>query len=273
MGNISNRLYKVIFFGPLIILILERILGSVSFVHTPDFGVLSSDLSSFAAPHEISRPSLRKEVYRLQQIERHDERLTSQEALDYESEQRLKKEMAGEFVADESNQSDLIPLNDLVDMAEQITCDEDHRKVEDKHLPYERLFDDLKIPRIVHQTSRTRCLTKKLWNIVQSWSLGPDWAHYLHSDHAVDRLFQKHWPEFPHLSLLLQCLENKGTLKADLWRYLVLWEYGGVYADVDTKPNLFNHSTITSQDDGFFIVEQYHLLSQYFMATSPRHRK
>jgi hypothetical protein len=111
-------------------------------------------------------------------------------------------------------------------------------------------------------------------SITQHWaSIGSDWAYYFHSDTAVDRLLAQDWPEFPHISIAVACLEGKGTLKADLWRYLVLWEYGGVYADVDTKPNLFNASSIRDEDDGFFVVEQYHLLSQYFMVMSPRHRK
>lgn len=169
-----------------------------------------------------------------------------------------------------------IPLDKLLqDDGAQGECGEGLIRVKSKHLPYDELFSgNRKIPRIVHQTSRSICLTTAVAGVAVHWSsLGNDWAYYFHSDNAVDRLFAQNWPEFPHLSAVLACLDGKGTLKADLWRYLVLWEYGGVYADVDTKPNKFNSTTITADDDGFFIVEQYHLLSQYFMAMSPRHRK
>jgi hypothetical protein len=64
---------------------------------------------------------------------------------------------------------------------------------------------------------------------------------------------------------------TNGTLKADLWRYLILWVYGGVYADFDSAPNEFHNDTISDADDAFFVVEQYHILSQWFMAVSPRH--
>ena len=48
--------------------------------------------------------------------------------------------------------------------------------------------------------------------------------------------------------------------------------YGGVYADIDSRPSLLTLDAITLNDpDAFFVVEQYHLLSQYFMAVSPRH--
>lgn len=36
-------------------------------------------------------------------------------------------------------------------------------------------------------------------------------------------------------------------------------------------PAAFNASTITNEDDGFFIVEHSDLLSQYFLALSPKH--
>lgn len=166
-----------------------------------------------------------------------------------------------------------IPLDVLVG-DDKRNCTDDQLSVPDQHLPYEQLFSgNRRIPRIVHQTSKSRCVTTKLLDVIQNWYLGDDWAHYFHSDEAVDRLLQQDWPEFPHLPAVVACVEGKGTLKADLWRYLVLWEYGGVYADIDTKPNKLNATTITAEDDGFFLVEMYHLLSQYFMATSPRHRE
>eukprot|EP00538_Stauroneis_constricta_P007066 CAMPEP_0119548406 /NCGR_PEP_ID=MMETSP1352-20130426/2341_1 /TAXON_ID=265584 /ORGANISM="Stauroneis constricta, Strain CCMP1120" /LENGTH=213 /DNA_ID=CAMNT_0007593669 /DNA_START=589 /DNA_END=1226 /DNA_ORIENTATION=+ len=85
-----------------------------------------------------------------------------------------------------------------------------------------------------------------------------------------------HWaataiPQFSNLQFVLQHCVTSWTLKADIWRYLVLWLYGGIYADFDTAPNEFNATTINDDNDAFFVVEQYHMLSQYFMAVSPRH--
>jgi mannosyltransferase OCH1-like enzyme len=160
----------------------------------------------------------------------------------------------------------------------------------DHHLPYDSLFIDTlgdaeihpnsnsnrrrRIPRIVHQTSKSRCVTNKFKWATSQWKLGDDWAYYLHTNEAVDRLLQpKLWPEFPNMALVIPCIEGQWTLKADLWRYLILWQYGGIYADIDTKPSKLNATSILVDDDGFFVVEMYHLLSQYFMATSPKHRK
>ena len=48
-----------------------------------------------------------------------------------------------------------------------------------------------------------------------------------------------------------------GAAWIDVWRLLVLWEYGGIYADMDTSPvpELFNGDTITADDDAFFVQE------------------
>jgi mannosyltransferase OCH1-like enzyme len=63
-----------------------------------------------------------------------------------------------------------------------------------------------------------------------------------------------------------------GAAKADLWRLLILWEYGGVYTDIDNAPEpMFkNGTTISDDDDSFFVVERIGALSQYFMAASPK---
>jgi len=49
----------------------------------------------------------------------------------------------------------------------------------------------------------------------------------MHDDKAVKRLFDsRKWPEFPLLKEVLPCLSS-GAMKADYWRYLAIWEYGG----------------------------------------------
>ena len=129
-----------------------------------------------------------------------------------------------------------------------------------------------KIPHIVHQTAKSRCLSQDVHDLTERWQFD-DWEYYLHDDAAVERLFAQEAIHFPLLPVISQhCLQH-GTLKADLWRYLVLWVYGGIYADLDTAPNAFTpqHTLNAETDDALFVVEQYHMLSQYFMAVTPRH--
>ena len=129
---------------------------------------------------------------------------------------------------------------------------------------------DRRIPKIIHQTAKSRCVTPAFAEITNEWKL-PDHSYFFHDDEAVNRLFRMEFPEFPHLKIVIRhCIKNP-TIKADLWRYLLLWVYGGVYADFDTAPAKFDANTIKAEYDGFFVVEQYHILSQWFMAVSPRH--
>jgi hypothetical protein len=132
-------------------------------------------------------------------------------------------------------------------------------------------LSERRIPKIIHQTARSRCVTPAFATITNKWKF-PGWSYYFHDDDAMNRLLLRmDFPEFPHLKLILRNCVTNGTLKADLWRYLVLWVYGGVYADFDSAPNDFSADTIDPTDDGWFVVEQYHILSQWFMAVSPRH--
>ena len=133
-----------------------------------------------------------------------------------------------------------------------------------------------KIPKVVHITGFTRCLSRPFYDNIQQWRLHAH-AFYFHDEAAVDRLLQQeYWPEFPQLANLQHCMVS-GAAKADLWRYLILYRYGGIYTDMDSAPGekfvLSDNVTtiISDDDDGFFVVERVGCISQYFMATSPRH--
>jgi mannosyltransferase OCH1-like enzyme len=46
----------------------------------------------------------------------------------------------------------------------------------------------------------------------------------------------------------MKCVTN-GATKSDIWRYLVLYTYGGIYTDIDNSPNEFDEKTISKTDD------------------------
>jgi hypothetical protein len=85
----------------------------------------------------------------------------------------------------------------------------------------------------------------------------------------MGRLLNKDWKEFGLLKHILQCT-SKGTVEADLWRYLVLYEYGGVYADIDAAPTGF-HVELLQDQQAFFVVDKYNMMSEYFLAATPKH--
>lgn len=127
------------------------------------------------------------------------------------------------------------------------------------------------IPKVVHQTSKSVCLTRSFAKAMIQWKQWEDWAYYLHDDDAMMRLFRHHSADFPGLAKVVERCLPYGTIKADLWRYLLLWVYGGVYVDIDAVPAKWTPALLQPNDDAFFVVEQFHMLSQYFMAVTPRH--
>eukprot|EP00928_Gymnodinium_smaydae_P078860 TRINITY_DN62922_c0_g1_i1.p1 TRINITY_DN62922_c0_g1~~TRINITY_DN62922_c0_g1_i1.p1 ORF type:complete len:408 (-),score=37.33 TRINITY_DN62922_c0_g1_i1:16-1239(-) len=130
-----------------------------------------------------------------------------------------------------------------------------------------------KIPPIIHLTSKSRCATPEVHRIVNRWrEKFSSYALYFHDDAAVERLTSHALTKsaFPLLNETLKCVTS-GATKSDLWRYLVLYLYGGIYTDIDNSPVLLNASTISRDDDSFFLIEQLGILSQYFFASSPKH--
>ncbi|EEC45219.1 predicted protein [Phaeodactylum tricornutum CCAP 1055/1] len=130
---------------------------------------------------------------------------------------------------------------------------------------------DNQIPRVIHITSKSRCMTKSFAANVETWRFA-NHSLLIHNDVAMERLLHREWPEFPHLSQALECTVS-GAARADLWRALILWEYGGIYTDMDNAPGpYFNASTIRPNlDKAMFVVESGGFLSQYFAAAAPRH--
>jgi mannosyltransferase OCH1-like enzyme len=129
-----------------------------------------------------------------------------------------------------------------------------------------------RIPNTVHQTSKSRCLYGRFYGLATRWSNLTMYSYYLHDDEAVWRLIHRKdgWPEFPHLSHVIQCA-NSMTAVSDIWRYLILWEYGGIYSDLDSSPNAWTPDYILPDDDAMFVVENFDAPSQYWMAVSPKH--
>lgn len=136
-----------------------------------------------------------------------------------------------------------------------------------------------KIPKIIHMTSKSRCLVQEYYNNIRSWSLQfPNHYVYYWDDYAIKTFLQSNQQYysyyFPQLLDVGSCITNGATL-SDIFRYLVLWEYGGIYADIDSEPSKKEFSIFEmiepNIDDSFFVMDGLGIISQYFMASSPRH--
>ena len=87
------------------------------------------------------------------------------------------------------------------------------------------------IPRIVHQTFKAKDLIKSVDRVrMQTWeALNPTWTIMLWDDRACTTFVQTEYPElYPAYAGLAKNVE-----RADFFRYLVVYHYGGLYADTD----------------------------------------
>lgn len=165
-------------------------------------------------------------------------------------------------------------LQDLVSSHKKYSCPDGLIYVEDHILPNNITHPPgRRIPHLLHITTKSRCMTESFAHNVNKWKqrLGSKYSIYIHDDDAVNKfVYQKQWMEFPELKEVMACI-TAGAAKADVWRYVMIWEYGGVYTDMDSSPNKFSVDSIADEDDAFFPLEMLGIPAQYWFAASPRH--
>jgi len=109
------------------------------------------------------------------------------------------------------------------------------------------------IPKNIFQTHKSidyLILTKKhkILNAMKSWHIKLNsFNYYFYSDKMCDAFMKENFDEKINKAYSILPM---GVMKADLWRYCIIYKYGGIYADTDTicniNPNIFiNDSYIT----------------------------
>jgi hypothetical protein len=111
-----------------------------------------------------------------------------------------------------------------------------------------------RIPKLIHQLDISTCLPPKLYQATQQWSSLSGFEYYFHTNTSLHALIDQDWPEFPHLPSITRCISSfRGYI--DLWKALVLWEFGGAIAEFDVKPTeAFAASLLKSNNDDEGIV-------------------
>jgi len=86
------------------------------------------------------------------------------------------------------------------------------------------------IPKIIHQTWKTNIIPKKMDFCINSWrKLNEDYEYKFWTDSDIQVFIIEKFPEY--LEIFNKC--KLGIQKADIFRLLVLYYYGGIYADID----------------------------------------
>lgn len=87
------------------------------------------------------------------------------------------------------------------------------------------------IPKVIHQTWRDADIPPQYADWSRTWrDRNPDWEWRLWTDAQLEQLVEERYAAF----LPVYRAYPKAVQRADAGRYLVLHEYGGVYADLDT---------------------------------------
>ena len=88
------------------------------------------------------------------------------------------------------------------------------------------------IPKIIHQTWRDEALPAEFRAYQRSWQEHhPGWAYRFYDDRACRALVRDHYPAL--LALYDACPHP--VQRADIFRYLAVAHYGGLYADLDME--------------------------------------
>lgn len=89
-----------------------------------------------------------------------------------------------------------------------------------------------KIPKIIWQTMRTNKVPVFMKSYADSWiDLNPEYEYKFCDDDDILSFLKADFPEYLDGYNKLKF----GASRADLWRYLIIYKYGGVYADIDCK--------------------------------------
>jgi mannosyltransferase OCH1-like enzyme len=90
------------------------------------------------------------------------------------------------------------------------------------------------IPKIIHQTWKTKEVPDHWKKSKDEWQrLHPDWLYILWTDEDIRNHIKDHHPDF----LELHDNYEYNIQRADMIRYFILYDFGGVYSDLDFYPS------------------------------------
>jgi hypothetical protein len=127
---------------------------------------------------------------------------------------------------------------------------------------------DRSIPRVVHQTMKSRDVPARMFSAAESWwRSNPDCEYQFHDDSSCASFVADFDPD------MARCFERvpPGAFRADIWRYCMLYQHGGIYADIDTVCR-YSMDRLLSADDEFVIAHDANpsKLFNAFICTRPQ---
>jgi hypothetical protein len=96
----------------------------------------------------------------------------------------------------------------------------------------EKVEYEQRIPRIIWQTMKTSRVPVILKDYANTWiQNNPEYDYRFYDDDDIIEFLKKDFPDYLEAYNKIKY----GASKADLWRYLIIYKYGGVYSDLDCR--------------------------------------
>ncbi len=108
------------------------------------------------------------------------------------------------------------------------------------------------IPKNIHQTFYTKVLPSEIEkNVVNIRTLNPGWEYRLYDDDDIVEFIKNNYEPFV-LGYYNRINPEYGAARADLFRYLLMHKYGGVYLDIKSAPTK-PLDTVLMPDDRYLL--------------------
>ncbi len=133
--------------------------------------------------------------------------------------------------------------------------------------PNIRKVDKQFIPKNIFQTHKTIEYInndKMLENAQKSWKNNKEYSYHFYDNYMCDSFMKKEFSKIYHIYKKLPI----PVQKADMWRYCILYKYGGIYADSDTVCKVQNLNNVFNKNSLLIGVPEHdiHLCQWIFAA-------
>ena len=132
------------------------------------------------------------------------------------------------------------PFFDHVDVFDHNLLKNAGRKILDNDMAVDERLSN--IPKVIHQTWKKKNVPKWARLPVKSWKrLNPEFTYKLYNDEDMEKYVEKYYPK------ILNFYKNnmKPVQRSDVFRYVVIYAEGGIYADIDTTCAVPIHKWLT----------------------------
>tara|TARA_B100000902_G_scaffold373006_1_gene400525 strand:+ start:1770 stop:2546 length:777 start_codon:yes stop_codon:yes gene_type:complete len=129
---------------------------------------------------------------------------------------------------------------------------------------------DNKIPKVIYQTYKDKNVPPI---IKERWlKLNPEYEYHLYDDNDCYNFLIKYYTK-EHADFFKYKIKD-GPIKSDFWRVCILYQFSGIYADIDIVPNVSIDQFVDSDTTLYTCITDPKLdknnLNPHFIATTPK---